>query len=96
MTLARRAGPVPVPSQVLIQENQRSRMHLAHKVIASKAKARITAQKQNLEVNTKLIANGKKILIYTAFEDRGVPGRSLTGSPRAIAIVARHLKRKGK
>lgn len=90
---------VPVPDQALTQKSQRSRTHLLHKVIASRAKARITAQKQSLELNMSLAANGMRILTYTASGDRDVPGRSPTGSrriARATAMVARSLKRKGK
>lgn len=88
---------VPVPDQALTQKSQRSRTHLLHKVIASRAKARITAQKQSLELNMSLAANGMRILTYTASGDRDVPGRSPTGSrriARATAMVARSLKRK--
>lgn len=95
-TLAPRA--VPVPGQALIQRNQKNRMHL-HKAIASKAKAPITAQRQSLELSMSLVANGTRILTYTASGDPAVPGRSPIDSPqvaRATAIVARNLKRKGK
>lgn len=74
-------------------------MHLLHKAIASRAKARITAPKQSLELNMSLVANGTKILTYTASGGLGVPGRSPTGSrriARATVIVAKNLRRKGK
>lgn len=97
VTLAPRA--VPVPDRALTQKSQRSQMHLLHKAIASRAKARITAQKQSLELNMSLAVNGTRILTYMASGDRDVPGRNLTGSrqiARATAMVARSLKRKGK
>jgi len=100
VTLALRA--VPVPDQALTQKSQRSQMHLLHKAIASRAKARITAQKQSLELNMSLAVNGTRILTYMASGDRDGPGRNLTGSrqiatiARATAMVARSLKRKGK
>lgn len=96
-TLAPRA--VPVPDLALTRKSRRSRMHLLHKAIASRAKARITALKQSLGLNMSLVASGTRILTYTASGDPGVPGRSLTGSrqiARATAIVARNLRRKGK
>lgn len=74
-------------------------MHLLHKAIASRAKARITAPKQNLELNMSLVASGTRILIYMASGDPGVPGRSPTGSrriARATVTVAKNLRRKGK
>lgn len=74
-------------------------MHLLHKAIASRAKARITAPKQSLELNMSLVASGMRILTYTASGDPGVPGRSLTDSrriARATVTVARNLRRKGK
>lgn len=74
-------------------------MHLLHKAIASRAKARITAPKQNLELNMSLVASGTRILIYMASGDPGVPGRNPTGSrriARATVTVAKNLRRKGK
>lgn len=90
---------VPVPDQALIPKNQKSQTHLLHRMIVSRAKARITALKQSLELNTSLFANGTRTLTYTASGDPGVPGRSLRDSPRvarATAIVARNSRRKGK
>lgn len=97
VTLAPRA--VPVPDRAPTQKSRRSRMHLLHKAIASKVKARITAPKQSLELNMSLVANGTRILTYTGSGDPGVPGRSPTGSrriARATVTVARNLRRKGK
>lgn len=75
-------------------------MHLLHKAIASRAKARITALKQSLELNMSLVASGTRILTYTASGDPGVPGRNLTGSRRiarvTVTVVTKNLKRKGK
>lgn len=74
-------------------------MHLLHKAIASRAKARITAPKQNLELNMSLVASGTRIPIYMASGDPGVPGRNPTGSrriARATVTVAKNLRRKGK
>lgn len=90
---------IPVPDQALILKSQRSQMHLLHRMIVSRAKARITAQKQRLELNMSLVANGTRILTYTASGDPVVPGRSPRDSPRiarATAIVARNSRRKGK
>lgn len=90
---------VPVPDRALIPKSQRSQTHLLHRMIVSRAKARITAQKQSLELNMSLFANGTRILTYTASGDPGVPGRSLRDSlriARATAIVARNSRRKGK
>lgn len=95
-TLARRA--VPVPDRALIRKNQTNRMHL-HKVIASRAKAPITAQKQSLELSMSLVANGTRILTYMASGDPDVPGKNLIDSPqiaRVTAIAARNLRKKGK
>lgn len=98
VTLAPRA--VPVPDQALTRKSRRSRMHLLHKAIASRAKARITALKQSLELNMSLVASGTRILTYTASGDPGVPGRNLTGSRRIaraiVTVVTKNLKRKGK
>lgn len=96
-TLALRA--VPVPDLAPTRKSRRSRMHLLHKAIASRAKARITAPKQSLELNMSLVASGTRILTYTASGGPGVPGRSPTGSRqivRATVMVARNLRRKGK
>lgn len=96
-TLAPRA--VPVPDRAPTLKSRRSRMHLLHKAIASRAKARITAPKQSLELNMSLVASGTRILTYTASGGPGVPGRNLTGSrriARATVTVARNLRRKGK
>lgn len=91
---------VPVLDQALIPKSQRNQTHLLHRMIVSRAKAQITAQnKQSLELNTSLVANGTRILTYTASGDPGVPERSPTDSPqiaRATAMVARNLRRKGK
>lgn len=96
-TLAPRA--VPVPDRAPTRKSRRSRMHLLHKAIVSKAKARITAPKQSLELNMSLVASGMRILTSTASGDPDVPGRSQTGSrriARATVTVARNLRRKGK
>lgn len=90
---------VPVPDQALTPKSQRSQTHLLHRMIVSRAKARITAQKQSLELNTSLLANGTRILTYTASGDPGALGRSPKDSPRiarATAIVAKNLRRRGK
>jgi len=74
-------------------------MHLLHKAIASRAKARITALKQSLELNMSLVVSGTRILIYMASGDPGVPGRNLIDSRRiakATVTVVKNLKRKGK
>lgn len=94
VTLAPRA--VPVPGRALIRKSQRSRMHL-HTVIASRAKAQITAQRQKLGLN--MFVNGTRILTYTASGDPDVQEKSRKGSSRtaaAIVIVARNTKRRGK
>lgn len=98
MTLAPRA--VPVPDQVPIRKSRRSRMHLLHKAIASRAKAQIIAPKQSLGLNMSLVASGTRILIYTASGDPDVPGRNLTGSRQiaraTVTVVKKSLRRKGK
>lgn len=94
MTLALRA--VPVPGQALIQKSQRSRMHL-HTVIASRAKAQITAQRQRLGLN--MVASGTRILTYMASGDPGVQEKSRKGLPQTVGatvIVARNTRRRGK
>lgn len=73
-------------------------MHL-HKAIASKAKAPITAQRQSLELSMSLVANGTRILTFTASGDPDVPGRNPIDSrrvARATAIAARNLRKKSK
>lgn len=92
VTLALRV--VPVLDQA---RTPKSQMHL-HKVIASKA-IQITAQKQSLDLNVKLVVNGIRILTYMASGDRVVLGKSLKDSQvkqRVIMIPARNLKRRGK
>lgn len=89
---------VPDQDQVLILINQRNRMHL-HKVIASRAKVQITAQKQKLGLRMSLVVNGMKILTFMESEDPAVLGKSLKGllhNVKAIVIVARNLKKRGK
>lgn len=96
VTLAPRV--VPGLDQVLILTNRRSRMHL-HKVIASRAKVQITAQTQKLGLRMSLVANGMRIPTYMASGDPGALGKSPKGlrhSVKAIAIVARNLRKKGK
>lgn len=96
-TLAPRV--VLVPDQAPTRKSRRSRMHLLHKAIASRAKARITAPKQSLELNMSLVASGTRILTYTALGGPGVPGKNLIGSQRiarATVMVAKSLRRKGK
>lgn len=95
-TLAPRVAPGL--DQALIPTNQRSRMHL-HKVIASRAKVQITAQKRKLGLRMSLVANGMRILTCMASGDPGVLGKSLKGlrhNVKVIAIVARNLRKKGK
>lgn len=86
---------VPDQDLVLILINQRNRMHL-HKVIASRAKVQITAQKQKLGLRMSLVVNGMRILTFMESEDPAVLGKSLKGllhNVKAIAIVARNLKK---
>ena len=104
MTLAPR---VPVRRQVQIQKNLtnpksllnlKNQTHL-HKTIVIRAKARITAQKQNIDVKATLVVNGMRILIYMESEGPIGQGKSLKGSlhnEKAIAMVARKLRKKGK
>lgn len=97
MTLAPRAAPVPARAPT--RKSRRNRMHLLHKAIASRAKARITAPKQSLELNMSLVANGTRILTYMASGDPDVPGRNPTDSQRiarATVTVGKNLRRKGK
>lgn len=89
---------VPGLDQVLTLISQRSRMHL-HKVIASRAKVRITAQKQKLGLRMSLVASGMRILTFMGSGDPAVLGKSPKGllpNVKAIAIVARNLRKKGK
>lgn len=96
MTLAHQ---VPVQPRVLTLTSQKNQKHL-HKMIAYKAKALITAQKQKLGVKATLVVNGMKILIYTASEDLLVPEKSPRGllqyNQTVRAIAERNLRKKGK
>lgn len=82
---------VPGLDQVLILINQTSGMHL-HKV-------QITAQKQKLSLKMSLVASGMRILTFMESEDPAVLGKSQKGllpNVKAIAIVARNLRKGGK
>lgn len=68
----------PVRPQALTPKSQTSQMPL-HKVIAFKAKALTTAQKQNLGVKATLVVNGTRILIYMASGDPLAPEKNPTG-----------------
>lgn len=89
---------VQVRRHIQIQKNLKNPMHL-HKAIVSRAKAQITALKQSTGIRTTLVANGMKILIYTASGDQADPEKNLNGLQplvKATVMVVKNIRKKGK
>lgn len=84
VTLARQADPVRRQVRTLISRiNHQSRTHL-HKAIASRAKARYTAQRLKLGIRATRVVNGMKILMFMGSEDRGGRAKNLRDSPLSV------------